>query len=77
MDNDIRIMEKALGSGTKKIEKSEKETRILQRRGLWAITKIKKNQKFTSKNIKPLRPVLGLSASKYQSVIGKKAKRSI
>ena len=77
MVNDIRTVEKALGSGIKKIEKSEQETRILQRRGLWSISKIKKNQKFSSKNIQTLRPVLGLSASKYQSVIGKKAKRSI
>jgi N-acetylneuraminate synthase len=77
MVNDIRTIEKALGSGTKKIEKSEKETRILQRRGIWTVKNIKKNQRFTSENIQALRPVLGLSASKYQLIIGKKAKRSI
>ena len=77
MVNDIRTIEKALGSGTKKIEKSEKETRILQRRGIWTVRNIKKNQRFTSENIQALRPVLGLSASKYQLIIGKKAKRSI
>lgn len=75
MVHDIRTLEKALGSGIKKVEKSEKETRILQRRGLWTISKIKKNQRFGSKNVEALRPVLGLPASKYQSVIGKKAKR--
>ena len=75
MVQDIRTLEKALGTGIKKVEKSEKETRILQRRGIWTIKKIRKNQKFTSKNIVALRPVSGLSSSKYESVIGKIAKR--
>ena len=75
MVQDIRTLEKALGTGIKKVENSEKETRILQRRGIWTIKKIRKNQKFSSENIMALRPVSGLSASKYESLIGKIAKR--
>jgi len=75
MVTEIRKLEKALGNGIKKVEKSETETRVYQRRGIWTTTKIKKGEKFTSNNIEALRPVKGIPASKYQKIIGKKAKR--
>jgi sialic acid synthase SpsE len=76
MVRNIRLLEKALGDGIKKVQHSEKETRIIQRRGIWTTHKIRRGEKFSKNNIKPLRPVLGISASKYRSFIGKKAKRT-
>jgi len=75
MVQEIRTLEKALGDGQKRIEKSEKETRIVQRRGIWTIKKIKKGEKFNDNNIKPLRPVKGMSASNYKRILGRKATR--
>ena len=76
MVNKIRLLEAAIGDGMKKIEKCEKTTRIIQRRGIWTINKIKKGDKFSKKNIDCLRPVSGLSANKFSYVLGKKAKKN-
>lgn len=75
MIQEIRILEKALGNGTKIPAKSERETRIIQRRGIWTIKEIKKGEKFTVENIMALRPSIGISASKYDKLIGIKAKK--
>jgi sialic acid synthase SpsE len=76
MIKNIRILEKALGNGMKKIERSEKETKIIQRRGIWTIKPIKKGEKFSKENISAVRPVIGVSASKFGFILGKKAKRN-
>ena len=76
MVQNIRLLESAIGDGIKKVEKSEKETRIIQRRGIWTIKKISKGELFNKSNIDVLRPIMGISASKYELVIGKKAKRN-
>lgn len=76
MVDNIRSLEKAMGKGKKIIQPSEKLTRIIQRRGIWTVKKISKGKKFTTSNIKPLRPVYGISAEKYQSIIGKRAKKN-
>jgi sialic acid synthase SpsE len=73
----IREVEKALGDGIKKVEKSEKDTRIIQRRSIFTIRPVKKGEKFTLENIKCLRPFIGLSAAKFSSVIGKRASRDL
>ncbi|WP_268544153.1 N-acetylneuraminate synthase family protein [Candidatus Nitrosotenuis cloacae] len=72
----IREIQIAMGDGIKKIEKSEEETRIIQQRGIWTIKKISKGENFTRSNIDVLRPVLGVSAARYASMIGKTAKRN-
>jgi len=72
----IRLLEKALGDGIKRIEKAEKDTRIIQRRGIWTIKPIKKGQKFNKNNTRALRPVLDVSASRFEYILGKKAKRN-
>ncbi len=77
MVRDIRLIESARGNGIKKVEKSEKETRIIQRRSVFTIKKIKKGQKFTSKNIRTLRPFIGLPASQFGKIINKKARRNL
>ena len=76
MVRNIRLVEKALGDGIKRIQPSEKETRIIQRRGIWTIQKIHRGEKFSNHNIKPLRPSIGIPASKYKFILGKKARRT-
>lgn len=76
MVKSIRLLEKALGTGKKQPMPSEKDNRIYYRRGIWTTKKIKKNEKFTINNIKTMRPVKGISASKYKIMLGKKAKRN-
>jgi len=71
----IRTIEKAMGNGIKKPVQSEKETRILQRRGIWTVKNISKGEKFDRENIKALRPAIGSSASNFQKFLGKKAKK--
>lgn len=76
MIKNIRVLEKALGDGKKKIERPEKQTRIIQRRGIWTIKYIKKGERFDRENIKALRPDVGISASKFEYILGKKANRN-
>jgi len=73
----IRDVEKALGDGVKKIEKSEKETRIIQRRSVFSVKDICKGEKFSPQNIKCLRPAIGIDAAKYSIILNKKAKRNL
>ena len=75
MVKNIRFLEKALGDGIKKIENSESKTRIIQRRGIWTIKPIVKGEKFSKDNLRALRPALGVSVIKYNSILGKKAKK--
>ena len=75
MVNNIRLLEKSLGNGIKKVENSEKQTRIIQRRGIWTVKSIEKGEKFTENNLKVLRPAVGISAEKYNFIIGKKSKK--
>ena len=56
---------------------SEIETRIIQRRGIWTVSEIKKGEKMTKKNIKALRPYSGISASKYEKIVGTRAVRNL
>jgi len=75
MVQNIRLLEKALGDGIKKPALSERKTKIIQRRGIWTVKKISKGGKFNPENIRALRPVFEVPASKYQWVLGIKAKR--
>tara|TARA_Y100000996_G_C22551455_1_gene653825 strand:- start:10 stop:1053 length:1044 start_codon:yes stop_codon:yes gene_type:complete len=57
---------------------SKNETSNLQfRRSIYASKDIKKNEKFTKKNIKVIRPSFGLMPKYYDFVIGKKSKIDI
>ena len=75
MVKNIKLLEKALGDGIKKIENSERETKIIQRRGVWTIKPIAKGEKFNENNLKVLRPVLGIPATEYNSILGKRSKK--
>ncbi len=71
----IREMELVLGHRKKIIEKSEKDTKIIQRRGIWTVNNIKKGEKFSKTNIEVLRPCIGLPASDFGRLLNKKAKK--
>ncbi len=73
----IREIEKAMGDGIKRIEKCEKDTRIIQRRSVFTVKEIKKGEKFTKENIQCLRPAIGISASKFTQILGKRSKRKL
>ena len=57
-------------------KKCEKTTRIIQRRGIWTTTEIKKGEKFTKDNLDVLRPCVGLPASDFSKLLSKKARKN-
>lgn len=73
----IRALEKALGVGEKKIMPSEKETVIIQRRGIYAAKNIDKGEKMTRDMLQLLRPAIGLRPSEIKRIIGKRTKKKI
>lgn len=76
MVNKIREMESALGNYKKNIEKSENQTKIIQRRGIWTSRKITKGEKFSISNISVLRPCIGIPANEFTKLLGKRAKKN-
>jgi len=60
----------------KKLTASEKKSLIF-RRSIFIIKNIKKNEKFTSKNIACYRPKVGICASKFNKIIGMRANKNI
>jgi len=68
-DNLYKIYSKSLNLETK--------NSLFFRRSIYAISNIKRNEKFTKKNIACYRPFTGLCASNYFNLIGKKSRRSI
>lgn len=73
----IRALEKALGNGQKKVEPSEKETVIIQRRGIYAKEDINEGEIITKDNIEFLRPALFLRPYQATQILGKRAKQKI
>ena len=50
---------------------------IKLRRSIYATKNIKKGEKFNYKNIDTLRPKIGLSASQFFKILGKRSKKNI
>lgn len=73
----IRALEKGMGDGKKKVEDSEKETVIIQRRGIYAKENIKAGEIILRDKIEFLRPALFLRPSQADSILGKLAKYDI
>ncbi|MBI4065727.1 N-acetylneuraminate synthase family protein [Candidatus Kaiserbacteria bacterium] len=73
----IRAMEAALGDGKKRVMPSEKQTVVIQRRGMYARHGIKKGEKITRGMIVFLRPAVGLRPPMIKKVVGKRAKRAL
>lgn len=77
MVDGIRGMEKALGDGKKQVMPSEKQTVIIQRRGMYATRDITKGEKFKRSDVIYLRPAVGLRPPLITKVVGKKARRAV
>ena len=74
MVKQIRNIELSLGDGSKKIEKSEKQNRIIARNSIVANKTIKKNEKFSKSNLSIKRPGNGIPSKFLSKLIGKKIK---
>jgi N,N'-diacetyllegionaminate synthase len=72
----IRKITIALGDGIKKPSQSEKKNIKIVRTSIVAAQKIKKGEKFTSKNLTIKRPGNGISPMKLFKVIGKISKKN-
>jgi|SRR3989344_940858 len=73
----VRALEKALGDGQKKVEQSEKETVVIQRRGIYAKENIEEGGVITKEKIEFLRPALFLRPHQVKDIVGKKTNRAI
>ena len=71
----IRNIEKAIGSGIKRISNSESKNVNIARRSIIAAHNIKAGELFTEDNLTVKRPGNGISPMRWNDVIGKNAKR--
>lgn len=71
----IRNIEKALGNGIKQPSESEKKNIEVARKSIFANAFIKRGERFTEKNLICKRPGNGISAIKWEEVVGKVASR--
>lgn len=69
----IRHIEKALGDGIKRPSESESKNIEIVRKSIVARREIKMGEVFTDENIAAKRPGTGISAMRWNEVIGKKA----
>ena len=72
----VREAEKAIGTPNYGFGKNESEN-IVFRKSLFVVEDIKKGGKFTSKNIRSIRPYYGLAPTHYDEIIGKIAVKNI
>lgn len=79
MVNVSRFLEKSLGDGKKKLESNEKQSAIVQRRGVWIKKHIKKGEKLKKNHIDFLRPCPKNSISPFfiDRYLGKKVKKDL
>jgi N-acetylneuraminate synthase len=72
-----KLLKQALGSSSKFVVEEERETVIVQRRGLYASQDIAKDELFSSNNIEELRPALGILPKYKNKIIGRRASNDI
>lgn len=73
----IRAVERALGTPIKNITPIEKETYIIQRRGIYAHRNISLGEKFQESSLEFLRPAIGLRPPQISEILGKPASRNV
>ena len=76
LNNQKKLFFSFLGKNKKVLKKSEKKSLIF-RRSIFSTSEIKIGEKFTIKNICTLRPKIGICASKFFDILGKKSKKNI
>ncbi len=72
----VRDVEKSLGKKSYEISKNSKPN-LFAKRSLYVVQDVKKNEVFTSKNVKSIRPSFGLNTRYLKKIIGKKSKVNI
>lgn len=75
VDN-VRIVEKALGSKSYDLTKGQKSSRVF-RRSLFVVDNVKKGEVFTEENVRSIRPAHGMEPKYLKRVLGKCASRTI
>ena len=73
----VREIERAMGSTRKEVVDEERETVIVQRRGLYAKNDIVKGQTLTTDDIDVLRPALGIQPKFKDVIVGREASTNI
>jgi pseudaminic acid synthase len=76
MVNEIRNIEKALGTSKYTLSQKALKSKKFQR-SLFVVKDIKKGEIFTTKNIKSVRPADGLEPKYYYDILGKKASKNL
>ena len=72
----IRNTVLSLGTNKKKLTKSAKKIITIATRSIVATRDIKKNEKFTTKNIDVKRPGYGISPMRWHDILGRKSKHN-
>lgn len=72
----IRHIEKAVGTGVKKVTASEQKNIAIARKSIIAARNIKAGELFTDENLTAKRPGSGISPMRWDDVVGKTAKRN-
>lgn len=75
MIKSIRNIEKAMGKSQKIVTSSEKKNIEIVRKSIVARTYIKKGELFTEENITTKRPGTGINPMKWNTILGKQAKK--
>lgn len=75
--SDVRLFEKAYGSGEKVVLESEKLARANARRSLVTARTIEKGEEFTPENLRPKRPGHGISPIFYDQLLGARASKDL
>lgn len=76
MCQDIRIVEKALGSSTYSLTPEQKKEHS-ESRSLFVVKDMKKGELFTPENCRSIRPGIGLHTKYYEEILGKRATTDI
>lgn len=76
MVDDIRTVEKALGKITFEVTDKQKENRVF-RRSLFVVKDIKKDEFFSSENVRSIRPGHGMHTRHLDQVWGRKALKDV
>jgi N-acetylneuraminate synthase/N,N'-diacetyllegionaminate synthase len=77
MVENIRTVEKLLGSPIKQPSKAELKTRVLANRSIFASRDIPVGTSITEEMLVVLRPAIGLQPKYLEMVVGRKARKSI
>lgn len=72
----VRKLEKALGSEEIRLTEAMKKARKMSR-SLFAVEDIPRGSRFTEKNVRAIRPGVGLHPKRLDEILGKKARKDI